>query len=276
MNTQNCQKSTAPSANSRVPVIVGNWKMNNTISEALNLVKTLYDALVALGDTAATREIIVAPSYTALAKVCEFLQAHAHASPIKVAAQDIFWEDSGAYTGAIAGAMIKDAGVTHVIIGHSERRQYFAETDATVNKKTHAALRHNLISIVCVGETLSEREAGKVEEVVERQIVQGLTGISGTQLVNAGLIVAYEPVWAIGTGKTATPQQAAAVHTFIRGVLAQNFTKEVADKMRILYGGSVKPDNSKELLSQDNIDGALVGGASLKAVDFLGIIKNSL
>lgn len=254
----------------RIPVIAGNWKMNNTIEESLELVRSLH---AKLGDRQSSLvEIVVAPSFVALAKVATYLRENN--SPIKAAAQDLFWEDSGAYTGATSGKMIRDAGAEYVIIGHSERRQYFGESDANVNKKVKAALHAELLPIVCVGETLSEREANQVEAVVARQLLAGLSDIDVEQL--ARLIIAYEPVWAIGTGKTASPQQAEEVHAFIRKTLREHFGVEVAAKMRILYGGSVKPDNSKELLSQDNIDGALVGGASLKAADFTGIITSAL
>ncbi|MGD9107871.1 MAG: triose-phosphate isomerase [Gammaproteobacteria bacterium] len=248
----------------RTPIIAGNWKMNKTIDEALALVKEIHYGLT----TPPEAEIIVAPVFTALNTVAEFLKN----SFISVAAQNIFWEDTGAYTGEVSGLFAKDAGAEYVIIGHSERRQYFNETDETVNKKIKAALKHQLIPILCVGETLEQREANQVEEIVRQQVTQGLVSFSANDIDK--LIIAYEPVWAIGTGKTATPAQTEEVHAIIRKIIAEQFGTELAEKMRILYGGSVKPSNSKELLALENIDGALIGGASLKANDFIEIIKS--
>jgi triosephosphate isomerase len=248
----------------RTPIIAGNWKMNKTIDEALALVKEIHYGLA----TPPEAEIIVAPTFTALNKVAEFL----HDSFISVAAQNIFWEDSGAYTGEISGLFAKDAGANYAIIGHSERRQYFHETNETVNKKIKAALKNQLIPIVCIGETLEQREANQVENVVQQQITEGLVDFTAADLDK--LIIAYEPVWAIGTGKTATPAQAEEAHIIIRKIIAEQFNENLAENMRILYGGSVKPANSQELLALENIDGALIGGASLKAHDFLEIIKS--
>jgi triosephosphate isomerase (TIM) len=248
----------------RTPIIAGNWKMNNTIEEGLELVKAIHYGI----NYPTKAEIVVAPTFVAISKIAEALKD----SFIKIAGQDLFWENSGAYTGAISAPLLKNVGAEYVIIGHSERRQYFGETDETVNKKTKAALAHALIPIVCVGETLGQRESGQVSDVVTFQVVEGLKGMTSTQV--AGLVIAYEPVWAIGTGKTATSAQAEEVHVIIRDVLAKEFGKDAAQKTRILYGGSVKPSNSKELLSLENIDGALVGGASLKAADFIGIIQS--
>lgn len=247
----------------RTKIIAGNWKMYKIIAEALELVKTLH-----YGCQCNTTEVIVAPPATALNKVSEFLKD----SYIKVAAQDLFWEDFGAYTGALSAPMLKDAGAEYVIIGHSERRQYFGETDATVNKKIKAALKHALIPIICIGETLDQREAGQVGEILATQIVNGLAGLTEQEIATS--VIAYEPVWAIGTGKTATPAQAEEAHVLIRKLIEKQFGMDAASKLRILYGGSVKPSNSKELLSLENIDGALVGGASLNAKDFIEIIKN--
>lgn len=247
----------------RTPIIAGNWKLNKTIGEALDLAKALQQGL-----PTTKFEVVVAPPYTAINKVAEFLKN----SPIKVSAQDMFWEDTGAFTGTISAPMIKEAGAKYVIIGHSERRQLFQETDETVNKKIKAALKHGLIPIFCIGETLAEREAGKINDVITTQLTGGLRDLTANDM--AKIVVAYEPVWAIGTGKTATPEQAEEVHVLIRETLAKKFG-DVASGVSILYGGSVKPSNSKELLSKPNIDGALVGGASLKAEDFLGIIKNA-
>lgn len=248
----------------RTPIIAGNWKMNKTIDESLALVKEIHYGLT----TAPEAEIIVAPVFTALNKIAEFLKD----SFISVAAQNIFWEDTGAYTGEISGLFAKDAGAEYVIIGHSERRQYFNETNETVNKRIKAALKHQLIPIMCVGETLEQREANQVEAIVHQQIIDGLADFTAENL--ATLVIAYEPVWAIGTGKTATPAQAEEAHVIIRKIITEQFGVELANKMRILYGGSVKPDNARELLALENIDGALIGGASLKANDFIEIIKS--
>jgi triosephosphate isomerase len=249
----------------RTPIIAGNWKMHKTVKEALNLVKEIHYGLTNPGEV----EVVVSPPTTALYKVAEFLQD----SYIGVAAQNLFWEDAGAYTGEVSAPLLKEAGAKYVIIGHSERRQYFHETNATVNKKINAALAHQLTPIVCVGETLAQREANLVQQVVHEQITQGLNELTTQQADE--LVIAYEPVWAIGTGKTATPERAEEVHQMIRSILAQQFDVTTADKIRILYGGSVKPANSKALLALANIDGALVGGASLKAEDFIAIIKNA-
>lgn len=251
----------------RIPLIVGNWKMNKTIGEALELVQALRYGMQY--PEVSKVEIVVAPTYLALSKVAEFLKE----SFIGIAAQDLFWEDTGAFTGAVSAPMIKDAGAEYVIIGHSERRQFFHETDGTINKKIKAALKHGLTPIFCVGETLSERDAGKVNVVIETQFSAGLMDSTTEEM--SKIVIAYEPVWAIGTGKTATPEQAEEVHAIIRKLIVKRFGQATADVVRILYGGSVKSSNSKELLSKPNIDGALVGGASLKADDFIRIIKNS-
>ncbi len=245
----------------RTPVIAGNWKLFKTIAEATAMVNELKP-LVA---NASGVEIVVAPVFTALSRVAEVLSG----SNVSLAAQDCYWEEEGAYTGEVAPKLLADAGCSHVIIGHSERRQYFGETDATVNKKGKAAISAGLIAIVCVGETLAEREADRTFSVIEAQLKGSLAGFSADML--ARTIIAYEPVWAIGTGKTASDQQAQEVHAFIRRLLAQLFGQAAADAMRILYGGSVKPDNVKGLMSQTDIDGALVGGASLKADSFAAI-----
>ncbi|MCL5260634.1 MAG: triose-phosphate isomerase [Gammaproteobacteria bacterium] len=247
----------------RTPLIAGNWKMQKTIGEALALVNALRSNL-----SNVKAEIVVAPTYTALSKVAECLQG----SNIGVAAQDLFWEDFGAYTGAISAPLIKDAGAKYVIIGHSERRQFFGETDVTVNKKIKAALKHQLIPILCVGETLAEREGNLVQQIIEEQVSRGLYQLTQVELKD--LVIAYEPVWAIGTGKTATPAQAEETHVLIRNFIAAQFSQEFADRLRILYGGSVKVANCKELLALKNIDGALIGGASLNAEEFSAIAKS--
>ena len=250
-------------------VIAGNWKMNKTNEEAIQLVTTLNEELKQFPE-AKELEIIVSPPYTAISSVLDLTQS----SLIKISAQNLFWEDSGAFTGEVSAPMLKSAGAEYVIIGHSERRQIFNENDETINKKIKAALNHNLIPILCIGETLEEREADKVQEILISQLSTDLAGFSKEELKK--LIVAYEPIWAIGTGKTATPNEAEEAHVIVRKTLAGKFDQEFADTIRILYGGSVKSKNSKELLSQPNIDGALIGGASLKAEDFIGIIKNSI
>ena len=248
----------------RTPVIAGNWKMNMTVSQSIELVRGIYLGLKFPGEV----DVIVSPPFTALWAVANELKN----SYVAVAAQNLHWEDKGAFTGEISPVFIKDAGSDYVIIGHSERRQYFGETDETVNKKIKAALSHSLIPIVCVGETLEERESGQLDYIVKKQIVNGLKDLSGADVND--LILAYEPVWAIGTGKTATPEQAEEVHAKIRGLIADLFSQTGAENIRILYGGSMNPSNCRELLSKPNIDGGLIGGASLKAEDFIDIIKS--
>ncbi len=246
----------------RKPVIAGNWKMFNTTNEAATLVNDLIPLVERFSD----REIVVCPPFTALAAV-KLLLAE---TGIKLGAQNVHWEDKGAFTGEISPAMLKDAGCDYVILGHSERRQFLAETDENVNRKLKAALKAGLIPIVCVGESLSEREAGITSTVVSRQIKIGLDGID---VENAKkIIIAYEPIWAIGTGRTASAADANAVCAFIRLTLTGMLGTPVADAIRIQYGGSVKPDNVDELMSSSDIDGALVGGASLKAADFGRIV----
>ena len=245
----------------RTPVIAGNWKLFKTIDQAIGMVNELKP-LVA-GTTGV--EIIVAPVFTALSRVADELSG----SGILLAAQNCYWEEEGAFTGEVAPGMLKNAGCSHVIIGHSERRQYFGETDATVNKKVKAAINAGLTAIVCIGETLAEREADKTFAIIETQLLGGLAGLAPEAFAN--VIIAYEPVWAIGTGKTAGDAQAQEVHAFIRSLMARCFGQECSAGMRILYGGSVKPDNVKGLMAQPDIDGALVGGASLNAQSFAAI-----
>ncbi len=246
-------------------IIAGNWKLNKTIKEAIELVNGLKREVVDIDEV----DIVVCPVYTALSEVGDILTD----SHIKLGAQDVYWEDAGAFTGEVSAPLLKDVGVQYVIIGHSERRQYFGETDETVNKKIKAALAHGLTPIVCVGENLAQREANETLDVIRRQVQEGLKGLNAEELEK--MIIAYEPIWAIGTGKTATSEQAQEVHKFIRELLGQLAGKEIAEKIRIQYGGSVKPDNTRELVSQEDIDGALVGGASLKVDSFAAIIKNS-
>jgi triosephosphate isomerase (TIM) len=248
----------------RTPLIAGNWKMFNALPEALALVGALRDDL---GKGPVAHDVLVAPPFTALHAVAKALEG----SRILVAAQNMHAEREGAFTGEISPAMVKDAGASHVILGHSERRQLFGETDDGVGRKTRAAFDHGLTPIACVGETLPEREAGRIFEVVERQLDRALVKLTPDEASTA--VVAYEPVWAIGTGKVATPQQAQEVHAFIRKRIAATHGDTVAQATRILYGGSVKPDNVDGLMSQADIDGALVGGACLKAESFLRIIR---
>ncbi len=249
----------------RKPVIAGNWKLNKTIKEAAGLITLLKRKLSDVESV----EIVVCPPFTALSEACELLTE----SNICLGAQDVYWEEKGAFTGEVSAALIKDAGASFVIIGHSERRQYFHETDEAVNKKTKAAIKAGLTPIVCVGETLSEREANKTFQIVETQLKGGFAGFSADEMEK--LVIAYEPVWAIGTGKVATPQQAEEVHAFIRKNISKAFDEETASSLRILYGGSVKPDNIASLMSEPDIDGALVGGASLEADSFADIVKNA-
>jgi triosephosphate isomerase len=247
----------------RMPIMAGNWKMYKTAREAIDFVARLHKELGARDET----EAVVAPSFVALAPVAERLKG----TKIAVAAQDCFWEEQGAYTGEVSVPMLRDAGCRYVIIGHSERRAYFGESDATVNKKVKAVLAHGLRPIICVGESLEQREQGNTFAVVERQVKEGLKGL-GEAAIQA-LVVAYEPVWAIGTGKTASPGQAQEVHAFIRKILSDIFGTEGAGVIRIQYGGSVKPDNVDELMAQPDIDGALVGGASLEVESFARIVR---
>ena len=243
-------------------IIAGNWKMNNTISQSLDLM----NGLMKNKEDMRKVEVVVAPPFTALSAVYGVVGQ----TSIQVAAQNLHWAESGAYTGEISPMMVKETGCKWAIIGHSERRQYFGETEETVSKRTAAALAAGLKPIVCIGETLEEREAGKTFEVLNRQLEGGLKGITPENM--AKITLAYEPVWAIGTGKTASAAQAEEAHAKIREKLALLHGQAVADKTRILYGGSVKASNALELLSLPNVDGALVGGASLKAQEFLDII----
>jgi triosephosphate isomerase (TIM) len=247
-------------------IIAGNWKMNKTVAEALTLVADLKRELAGVKDV----DVVVAPPFTALESVGKaLLDSH-----IKLAAQNMSENNFGAYTGEICAGMLKEFSTRYVILGHSERRQYQKETDALIAKKAAAVHAANLKPIVCIGETLAEREGNLTEKVLETQTRGSLAGLTKEQAVET--VVAYEPVWAIGTGKTATTQQAQDAHKFIRGVLANMFDEATARKIRIQYGGSVKPANAKELMGQPDVDGALVGGASLEARSFADIIKNSL
>lgn len=247
----------------RKPIIAGNWKMNKTVGEARELVKALKDKVADVTDV----EIVVAPTFTALLAVAEVIKG----SNVKLAAQDMYWEEKGAFTGEISPLMLKDVGCQYVIIGHSERRAYFSETNETVNKKVKAAHAHSLNPIVCVGEILEERESGVTKDVIKDHVVNGLAGLTDEQMLKT--VIAYEPVWAIGTGKTATPDQAQEVHRFIRELLVDMYSSAVAEAVRIQYGGSVKPNNAAQLMAQPDIDGGLIGGASLDADSFTQIVK---
>lgn len=246
----------------RRPIIAGNWKMHMTPSEAVNLVNELKPLVV---DTDV--EVVVIPPFVDLVDVKKALDG----SNIKLGAQNMHWEEKGAFTGEVSPLMLKEIGVEYVVIGHSERRQYFAETDETVNRKVKSALNHGLKPIVCVGETLSQREDGKAFDVVREQTKKALDGVLKNDVIN--VVIAYEPIWAIGTGKTATSKDANDVIKVIRETIASIYDTSTANDVRIQYGGSVKPDNAKELMSESDIDGALVGGASLKAQDFAKIVN---
>ncbi|HHX95060.1 MAG TPA: triose-phosphate isomerase, partial [Clostridia bacterium] len=247
------------------PIIAGNWKMNMIRADAAALVQGLGKALEGIENV----EVVVCPPFTALDAVA----AECAKWGIGLGAQNMHWEASGAFTGEISPVMVKDAGCKYVIIGHSERRQYFGETNDTVNAKIKAALEHELTPIMCVGETLEQREAGVTDRICREQVVEGLKGIDSNLLKD--IVVAYEPVWAIGTGKSASAKDAEHVINYIRQVLADLLGTDAAEKIRIQYGGSVKPENTEELMAQPNIDGALVGGASLKAESFAGIISRA-
>ena len=247
----------------RKTIIAGNWKLNKTSREALQLVEELKRDLASVSGV----DIVVCPPFTALESVSEALGE----TNISVGAQNLYWADSGAFTGEISAPMLKDFGVTYVIVGHSERRQYFGETNETVAKRVRAALNHNQTPIVCVGENLAEREANKTFDVIKNHCEGSLAGLTAEEVQK--IVLAYEPVWAIGTGKTATPEQAQEVHAFIRQLLAKMFNPDASQGVRIQYGGSVTPENIAILISQPDIDGALVGGASLKAPSFAAIVK---
>lgn len=248
------------------PFIAGNWKMHKNISEALELVRGIQDARVESSEA----EIVAIPPFTAISETAKYLQG----SSVQIGAQNLFWEESGAYTGEVSASMLKDVGCTYVVIGHSERRQYFGETNETVNKKIQTALAHELIPIMCIGESLEEKQNEETIKKVENQIEEGLEGINTDEFKN--IVIAYEPIWAIGTGLTATPDQAEEVHQFIRNKLAEKYGNEASSCAIILYGGSVKPDNTFSLLKQKDINGALVGGASLKTETFIEIVKEAI
>ena len=249
----------------RKPFVAGNWKMNMDRAGSIELANAVAEAAAKIADV----ELAICPPFVYLDVVRQAL-GNSHVS---LGGQNMHYEANGAYTGEISPAMLKDVGCKYVILGHSERRHIFGETDEFINKKVHAALATGVTPIVCVGELLAEREAGKTTDVVRRQFEGSCAGVNADQM--ATIVIAYEPVWAIGTGKVATPAQAEEVHLALRKMIADRYNPQIADRVRIQYGGSVKPSNAAELLSQPNIDGALVGGASLKAEDFLGIVAGA-
>lgn len=253
----------------RKPMVAGNWKMNKTAGEGAILVQNLENVA---SDTADVVETVVAPPFTALHSVSNVIELDK--STINLAAQDMFWEQDGAYTGAISARMLEDLRVSYVIVGHSERRQYFCETDEIVNRKIKAVFEHDMTAILCCGETLETRESGNTTSWIRTQVKEGIAGLDAQHA--AKLVVAYEPIWAIGTGRTATPEMAQEVCRTIREVIVEAYGEDVAHNTRILYGGSVKPENAAMFFEQDDIDGALVGGASLKADSFGAIIKAAI
>jgi triosephosphate isomerase len=247
----------------RRPLIAGNWKMFKTGPEAVETT----DRLVKLLSTTIDVDVMIAPPFTALALVSDMLKK----TPISLGAQNLFWEAEGAYTGEISASMLVSAGCRYVIVGHSERRQYFGETDETVNKKIKAAVKNDLIPVMCIGESETERESKETFSVLDRQVQKGLKGFSADEMET--LVIAYEPIWAIGTGKTATADQAQEIHLFLRAMLGKKFGNKLAKSLRILYGGSVKPDNITDLMRMPDIDGALIGGASLEPETFSKIVQ---
>jgi triosephosphate isomerase len=249
----------------RTPIIAGNWKMYKTVADTVKYVKEFRGLVKDIADV----EIVIAPPFTAVHAAFEA----ARNSNVIIAAQDLYWEREGAFTGEVSAQMVREAGAEYVIIGHSERRTLFGETDTMVNQKTVSAFAAGLTPIVCIGETLDQRDRNETFDVLDRQIQKGLEGLTGEQL--GLLVIAYEPVWAIGTGRTASPAQAGEAHTHIRGRLRQWFGAEAADKCHIIYGGSVKPENAKDLVGQADVDGALVGGASLDIRAFVDIVSKS-
>ncbi len=247
----------------RRPILAGNWKMNMTATQARDLASKLIPLVSSVKD----RDVVLGPPFTSIAAVADVIKG----TNIGLSAQNLHWEDKGAFTGEISADMLLDSGCKYVIIGHSERRQYFGETDETVNKKVKQALRKGLLPIMCVGETLAEREAGKLNDVITRQVTAGLKDISADDM--SKVVIAYEPVWAIGTGKTATPDQANEVHALIRGKVRSLYNADIAEGLRIQYGGSVTPENVSQLMAKQDIDGALVGGASLKPESFAALVN---
>jgi len=250
----------------RKKVIAGNWKMNNNLSESQNLITKLISGL---SIEKINCDVIICPPFTSLSEAGSLIKN----TVIKLGAQNMYFEENGAFTGEVSASMLKSAGCEYVILGHSERRTIFGENDQMINKKIKKVLSSDLKPIFCVGETLQEREGNVTKDVIKRQVTEGLKDISANDMDR--IIIAYEPIWAIGTGRTATPEQAEEVHAFIRNMVSKLYSKSVAESLVIQYGGSVKPENAKELLSQKDIDGSLVGGACLKADSFISIIKAS-
>jgi triosephosphate isomerase (TIM) len=246
----------------RIPIIAGNWKMNKTIKEAVELVNKIKDIT-----NETDVEVVVCAPYTALSQIKKQIDG----TKLKLGAQNMHWEESGAFTGEISADMLNEIGVDYCIIGHSERRQYFNETDETVNNKIKTALTHHIKPIVCVGEALDQRESGNEKEVVKKQIVKGFKDIEAKDMTN--IVIAYEPIWAIGTGKTASSEDANEMVSYIRQIVEDIYGVDISEEIRIQYGGSVKPANITEIMNQSDIDGALVGGASLKSEDFVELIK---
>ncbi len=249
----------------RKVIIAGNWKMNKNLQESMDLANSLKKELSGVKDI----EMVLCPPFTSLGAVAEVIKG----TGIKLGAQDCYWEKEGAFTGEVSIGMLKSVGCAYCIVGHSERRQFFGETNLTVNKKAKALLKEGVMPIVCVGEKLEERKADKAFDVVKDHVVNSLAGLSKEDMLKT--VIAYEPVWAIGTGVNATKEQAQEIHKYIRGLLKEMYDAQVAEGVRIQYGGSVKPDNIKELISQGDVDGALVGGASLKSDSFSQIVRNS-
>ena len=247
----------------RRPIIGGNWKMNKDLGQALAYAAALKEVVCKIGDA----DIVIFPPSVYIEKLAEAFTG----SPVAIGAQNVFWEEKGAFTGELSVAMVKSVGATHALIGHSERRQYFSETNETVNKRLNAVLKAGLIPMICIGERLEEREKNETFSVIEKQLKQGLAGLSKDDAKK--LTIAYEPVWAIGTGKTATPAIAQEVHGYIRGLLNSLYGKDIGESIRILYGGSATPENIDNLMAEDDIDGALVGGASLDPSSFERIVR---
>lgn len=250
----------------RRPIVAGNWKMNKTIEESISMAIGLKRKFYTFSEA----DIVLCPPFTALAKVYDEIMD----SSIMLGAQDVYWEEEGAWTGQISPNMLKDVGCRYVIIGHSERRMHFGERDEDVNRKLKVLLMHGMVPIMCIGEKIEERDNGMTNEVLKKQLTRGLKNLVKDEVMR--IVIAYEPVWAIGTGRTAMPQQAQDAHKFIREFIGHSYDKEVFSKVRILYGGSVQPDNIARLMAQEDVDGALVGGASLDVNSFTEIVQNAV
>ena len=247
----------------RKQIIAGNWKMHTDLAEATILVEGIK---AALAEGEVSREVVVCPPFTGLSTVADLIED----TDVRLGAQNMYFEPKGAFTGEVSPLMLTDVGCHYVILGHSERREYFSESDALINQKIKAAFQYDLIPILCVGESLAQREANETQSFIDSQLTAGLEGLTAEQV--SQMVIAYEPIWAIGTGKTATAEQAQEIHAFIRSLIAEKYGKEIADNCSILYGGSCKPSNAKELFANPDVDGGLIGGAALKVSDFKGII----